>query len=314
MSKTWLVFEDGSYYSVDCSLHTAPKGNPKPVDAYLFTEPEGDFTIAARKASHAVFTCAEQRGLYEHKGPIIAGFDLSERIRLDTSLTGQSGGLCFAVCFAKKLLKTDPGNIAATGVIEADGKIGRVKGIEIKLKTAAHLTKEQGIILFPEENLPDISQDLKQLLKKKNIKSFPVANIDQVFDILFKKESVPPYKKSFLNKQVLFFILMLVVVTIAMTAWAYFINNKKAEVSQPTKEEKQISSIETSEKALKTNEIKKTTLEPEVIPIKQDIELTPEPNSTKPGKVSDSNPLPAENTKQLPNVSDSESTDDKGFE
>ncbi len=279
MSKTWLVFEDGSYYSVECSLHSAPKGHPKPVDAYLFTETEGDFTIAARKAAHAVFTCAEQRGLYQNNGPVIAGFDLSERTRLDPSIIGQSGGLCFAICFAKKLLKTDPGDIAATGVVEANGKIGKVRGIETKLKTAANLMNKEGIILFPEKNLPDISYDLKNLLKKKNIESFPVADMQQVFDTLFKNEVDIPYKKTYFNKSLLFLLLMLVAGTIAMTVWIYFDNNTKVGAPPPIKEEKQTV-----------------------------------PMAAESGRVSDSNPSPTDGTEPSQNNSKFESFNDKGFE
>ncbi len=289
MSKTWLVFEDGSYYSVDCSLHSAPKGNPKPVDAYLFTEPEGDFTIAARKAVHAVFTCAEKRGLYKNSGPVIAGFDLSERTRLDTSITGQSGGLCFAACFAKKLLKTDPGNIAATGVVEADGRIGKVKGIETKLKTAANLIKEEGIILYPEKNLIDISYDLKNLLKKKKIKSFPVADMQQVFDILFKNGGDLFYKKPLFKKSILFLLLMPIAGVIAMAIWIYFYDNTK-KTSLPVKGEKQTVPIANKDEILDSKEVKK---------------LIPE--------IDDITSFPTDDTEQ-PNNRKSGSFDDKGFE
>jgi len=312
MSKAWLVFENGSYYSVDCTLHSAPSGHPKPVDAYLLTEHEGDFTIAARKAVHAVFACAEKRGLYQHQGPVIAGFDLSERVNLDTSLAGQSGGLCFALCFAKKLLKKDIGNIAATGVIEADGKIGKVKGIETKLKTAADLVKEQGLVFFPEKNLSDMSQDLKDFLKGKKIKVFPVTDMDQVFDILFKKEESLG-EKPFLSKSILFVILLVVAGIVAMMVWGYLFNNNKTAPPLPIKE-KQIISSDAGEKILGNKKVKKQDLEPETITIKQAIEPNPGPEAIKPLQTDENKPFPVDSTKPSATGNESKPIDNKGFE
>jgi len=104
MSKTWLVFENASAYSVSCFLTDTPQGHPKPVDGYVVTEHEGDFTVSARKAAHAVYECAKSRGLYSRN--VMAGFDLSERTGMDASIAGSSGGLSFAVSFAQKLLKS----------------------------------------------------------------------------------------------------------------------------------------------------------------------------------------------------------------
>ncbi|MDA3791075.1 MAG: hypothetical protein PF503_21585 [Desulfobacula sp.] len=310
MSKTWLLFENKSYYSVNCSLHKAPKSHPKPVDAYLVTEHEGDFTIAARKAAHTVFTCAQKRGW--DLDPVVAGFDLSERTRLDTSIAGQSGGLGFALSFAKKLLHTDPGNIAATGVIEANGKIGRVNGIEAKLETALDLTREQGIILFPKKNIPDISQNLKTLLKQEHIKAFPVADMDQVFDILFKKEA-PACKKSFVNKRLLSAVLILAAGAIAMASWVYFLDDNKTtapptlkpailepEIQEPIAQEPVALKKENQIISMDTKETEKPKTEP-----------LPDPEPLLTDK---SSPLPEDNSKSPTDSAKSRPVDDKGFE
>jgi len=201
MRKTWLIFENGTYYSVNCSLHRMPKDYPKPVDASLVTENEGDFTIAARKAVHAVFPHVKR--VVKIGWSISAGFDLSERTGMDAGIAGQSGGLNFAVCFAKKTLRSDPGHGAATGIIEADGKIGRVKGIETKLKAVKDLVGENGIILFPEENLPDIPTRMMARFEKESIQYYPVGHLSQVMDLLFgikepeKKPAVLKNKKYY---------------------------------------------------------------------------------------------------------------------
>lgn len=238
MSKTFLVFENGEYYSVTCSLHAPPRGHPKPVDAFIVTEHDGDFTIAARKAAHAVYNCARKRQSYENA--VVAGFDLSERVGMDARMAGQSGGLCFAVCFAEKLLNIDPGSVAATGVIEADGSISRVKGLETKIRTAADLIKNDGLILFPEQNLPDITKGLQSYLEENNIKALPVSDIDQVFDILSDKKNTADKNKPFLNKPVLFVVLLFLALAVAISVWVNNSDRRKIKTESPVLEKKTV--------------------------------------------------------------------------
>lgn len=215
MSKTWLIFENGSYYSLDCSLHKAPKGHPKPVDTYIVTEHEGDFTIAARKAVHAVYNAAVNRGIDIE--PVVAGFDLSERTSLDSGLVGQSGSLSFAVSFAQKLFSQDPGNVAATGVVEAGGRIGPVKGIETKIRTAAGLVKDGGIILFPSLNLNDLPEGLINKLKQQNIRYLPVDDLNDVFESLF--QFGPVEKQADVEKVKRYLLLLLIFSAAVFGVW-----------------------------------------------------------------------------------------------
>jgi len=168
MSETWLLFEDGGHDAVRCTLYPLPKDYPRPVDAYIVFEHSGDFTVAVRKAVHAVFHLAQKRNIPVQ--PVNAGFDLVGKSGPDAGLAGQSGGLCFALAFAKKLLKLDLPDIAATGSLSSDGRISAVKGIESKLRTALTLLKEK--------------DDLITQIKDKAILLHPVTTLDQVMDIL----------------------------------------------------------------------------------------------------------------------------------
>jgi hypothetical protein len=182
MNETWLLFEDGGHDAVRCTLYPLPKDYPRPVDAYIVFEHSGDFTIAAQKAVHAVFHLVQKRNIPVQ--PVNAGFDLAGKSCPDAGLAGQSGGLCFALAFAKKLLKLNLPDIAATGILSSDGRISAIKGIEAKLRTALTLLKENDRIFFPADNQDQIPDDLITQIKDKTILLHPVTTLDQVMDIL----------------------------------------------------------------------------------------------------------------------------------
>lgn len=254
MSKTWLVFESGRAYSLNCTTYVVPKGHPRPVDAYVVTEPDGDFTVAARRAVESVYSCAVKRGFAVH--PVIAGFDLLERNNQDVQISGESAGLAFAVAFAKCLLnpcltKSDleelnSKSLAATGVISSEGKIKRVNGIDKKLKSVANILPDNSWIFFPQENQKDITPELEKIFKAKNHKVSAVSDIDMVMDLLFGN------KNSIIKKSVSKIILaVLLILLFAVFAGGYYIKKnpdnykifeifKKDKVLQNSEKEKVI--------------------------------------------------------------------------
>ncbi|SDU57176.1 S16 family serine protease [Desulfobacula phenolica] len=203
MSNIRLLFDNGSYYSVMCSLWPPKPGNPRPAEAFIVSESEGDFTLAARTAALAAYTCLESRG--EKISPFTAGIELLERINAKANIAGESGGLCFAIAIAAALLKVDMPDIAATGVLTADGSIKKVKGLHTKLTTAAKLVSENGFIFYPRINGNEISDDLWSVFKQKNLRCHGVTHINQVFDIL-----LPPQQTTGTLKKIILLILALI--------------------------------------------------------------------------------------------------------
>ena len=256
MGKTWIIFENKTCYAIECSLYKAPKGHPKPVDCYLVTEHEGDFTIAARKAVHAVHDFAVRLGM--DLEPVVAGFDLSERTSMDSGLSGQSGGLSFAISFAQKLFRQNPGKVAATGVVKAGGIIGPVKGIETKIETAAALVQDEGIIFFPRRNANDLSKDLETRLNQQGIRYLPVNSLDEVFDVLFHLRPVQEHSGS---KKGLLYLLLLILSCAGVLGLWYFYQNKNQALPVQAPE-------------LKT--------ENKTVPVTKDVSPVPEPLPEKP--------------------------------
>ena len=268
MSKTWLLFDNGNYYCVNCTIFPPKPGSPRPADAYIVSESEGDFTIAARNAAHAAYTGLKLRG--EKISPHVAGIELLERTDAKANIAGESGGLCFAIAFAKSLLNSllnsEMPDIAATGVINADGTIKKVKGIKTKLETAVDLVSPTGSVFYPEENKYNIPYELALIFKQKQIKCYAVNHINEVFDILLTP--LKP-KTSFVKIAMA----LIIAAVIAGISGYYFFPVADISKNVPENISKKISS----------DEIKNTVTEPpeplpKVIKTTLPVEITPNDN------------------------------------
>lgn len=176
----FLPFESGEIGRVTFSLYSAPKSQSRPVDAYVVTECEGNFTSAARRAAEAAYNHAASAALQPDR--VVVGFDVHADSSRNAPMTGESGGLLFALSFAASLLKFDTGPVAATGVIlssSGHGPIGRVDGIAEKLSGAIEALPGNASILYPAANQPEISGHLRTAAGSKNISLHPVASVGE---------------------------------------------------------------------------------------------------------------------------------------
>ena len=177
ISQTILMpFENGDIASVSLSLYKAPKGQSRPIDAYVVTECEGDFTGAARRAAEAVYNLAQKK--LPRIGQMVIGLDIQGLSPGSAPVTGESGGLSFAIAIAGELFKKKI-PIAATGVVSSrvNGKVDRVEGIVKKLTAAAEIIPQQGRILYPTDNHDEIPESVFRLARDKRITLHPVATI-----------------------------------------------------------------------------------------------------------------------------------------
>ncbi len=171
-----MPFENGDIARVTLSLYKAPKGQSRPIDAYVVTECEGDFTGAARRAAEAVYNLAQKR--LPRIGQMVIGLDIQGLSPGSAPVTGESGGLSFAVAIAGELFKKKL-PIAATGVVSSreNGKVDRVEGIVKKLTAAAEIIPQQGRILYPADNHDEIPESVFRLARDKRITLHPVTTI-----------------------------------------------------------------------------------------------------------------------------------------
>nr|WP_319492130.1 hypothetical protein [uncultured Desulfobacter sp.] len=214
--KTWLLFEDGSSYSIVCDIWPEKSANAPHADAYIVTDHSEDFLIAAKRAVNKVHLYCNKARM--NPGKIIADFDLSERVGHQGNLAGQSCGLSFAAAFARKMLDRDLPELAATGEVCSDGRIGGIKGIKTKIETSITLLKEDDYLFFPKDNLGDIPKTTLDRVNKKGIKWFAVSNVDEFMQILSGNK---PREKSKIKKIILSLAILFVATAVALAVARY---------------------------------------------------------------------------------------------
>lgn len=190
-SKTWMLFESGACASVDLSLYSPAMEKSRPIDAYVVTECEGDFTVAARRAAEAIYYATQERG--EKASPVVVGYDL-QGLPAGRAAIGGSGGLAFAVALAKRLIRKDPGPVAATGEIISGndgGPVGPVRGLEQKMETAGRILGNDGWILYPRSNEKDMPETVRRAVEEKGLQLHAVSSISEALDLLFPLERGP---------------------------------------------------------------------------------------------------------------------------
>lgn len=240
-SKIWALFESGDVVTIGATLHSAPKDKGRPIDAYIVTESEGHgFTRAARRAAEAVYknVCP----YLQEKGPLNVAFDLESQ-PAGVSVAGESAGLAFAIALAAEVYHNSTVAVAATGEITGAGgsdSIGRVRGIENKLKAACDVLPEGGWVLYPQDNDQYISDILRTELIEKGLKLRSVSSVTQALHVLFAPagERQETDIRSFSQKKAIWLGGLLVFFCIAVAGtswlndWQLFFSNK--EISQIT--------------------------------------------------------------------------------
>lgn len=193
---TWALFESGDCKLVHASLHSAGKDRGRPVDGYVVTEGQGDFTRSARRAAQAVYAYAKK--YFPAGGPVSVAYDL-EGLSSGVTLAGESAGLAFAIALAKKIYNDNPGPVAATGEIigGADSEtVGPVRGIEAKLEAALSVLPEGGWIFCPKSNEAEINDTLRKRINEKGLKLIAVSNVSEAIDALFPSMETQKQRKG----------------------------------------------------------------------------------------------------------------------
>ena len=161
MSAILILFESGNLAEVRVTLYKAPGERSRLLDAYVTTECEGSVTRSARRAAEAVLSWLPEE--YRPKEPMVAGFDLSG-LSTDQTITGESGGLAFAIALAAEFTGKDPGPLAATGILADSGshsEVMPVKAVCAKIKGAIAALPSQSKVLFPQTNQKDCDEEVK---------------------------------------------------------------------------------------------------------------------------------------------------------
>lgn len=254
--KVWMLFESGAAAEVVLSAHLTPEGNSRPIEAYLTLECDRSFSRAALRGAETAYTWAQ--GKLFHLSPQIISYDLLG-LPNDRGVTGESGGLAFALALATHLYGDNTLPIAATGEIVASpdgGPVTSIKGINAKLKGATEQLPAGGLIFYPKENDFEVSTKARQQALDKGLTLHAVESVEQALDILFPAASLIKPNKALKPWH---FIVLLALISIAFSA--IFSNDDKS--TDAVEEPQQIEQINAPQAVMENEKI---AVEPEVVP------------------------------------------------
>jgi hypothetical protein len=185
-SSVMMLFESGNHVNVNASFYNAPSDVVRPIDAYVVTECGGECAQAARCAVEAVYSVYQQVHPRKISTRQVVAFDLGGRVV--SPITGNSGGLAFAVSAAKHIFSYDPGPVAATGHVVSShggGPVGGVKGVEAKVRRAMQKLPSGGVIIYPKENEKEVSDDLRREVAGAGLQFYSVSSVQEMLEMLF---------------------------------------------------------------------------------------------------------------------------------
>jgi len=274
-AKVWMLFESGAAAEVVLSAHLTPEGNSRPIEAYLTLECDRSFSRAALRGAETAYTWAQ--GKLFKLSPQIISYDLLG-LSNDRGVTGESGGLAFALALATHLYGDNERPIAATGEIVASpdgGPVTSIQGINAKLAAAITLLPDDGLIFYPKENDFEVSTKVQQRAQTKGVTLHAVESVEQALSLLFPESSLITKRKALKPWH---FIVLLALLSILVSA--IFSDDKTRDRVEP---ERQIEQIDSSQTVM---DGKKDDIAPEVIPVAPKlIQTLPVPVSVEAEKV-----------------------------
>lgn len=100
---------------------------------------------------------------------------------------GSSAGLAFCLKFASQVYELCGGPpasfaVAATGTIEnssRQARIGRVEGVEAKLRGALRVLQRGDLLFVPAANAEEVPEEIRHALEAKGIELIPVATVEE---------------------------------------------------------------------------------------------------------------------------------------
>ena len=215
-NNVFCLFDSGDFAQVSVEKHENDPGEP--VQGFFILDGGAGFSLAAKRAAVRVYSELKNQGISIPK--FSAMFDLSMTSPRDLmNLSGQSGGLSFALALASKITGKKIGSIAATGIIGAEGFINKVKQSDFgsKMDAAFRALPRGGIIFYPRDN--HISSEIKEMLKSKGIECIPVTTVSQALRVAgiyddVEKPDIPLKKEP--SKSLAVFVVLLLLFAAAL--------------------------------------------------------------------------------------------------
>jgi hypothetical protein len=102
-----------------------------------------------------------------------------------TNLQGASGDLAFALALAAGLTRADGGEsltlppLAATGVLNDEGRLSAIDGFPAKLAAALDVLPAGGVVVYPQDNAPEVTADLRRRAGGSGVELLASASLEE---------------------------------------------------------------------------------------------------------------------------------------
>jgi hypothetical protein len=195
--ETYALFEDGSASRIVFEFFASdPADNPVRLACIGMEDPQ--VVHSAQNGCLSAYHLLCQRGYIapgERFFPSCQFGDGQANIRA----RGSSAGLAFCLKFAREVHRLSTGrpmgfSVAATGVIDNGSReavVGRVEGIQAKVRGAMGVLKPGDRVFFPAANEREIDASLWQELKAKGLELVPVATVEEALYRLIPTSADP---------------------------------------------------------------------------------------------------------------------------
>ena len=219
----FCLFDTGDFATVIVEQH---ENDPsEPVQGFFVLDGGSGFSLAAKRAAVKVYSVLKNQGVAVRK--YSAMFDLSMKSTQDLgSISGQSGGLAFALALASEITKKGHGPVAATGIIEADGSVGKVRqaDLDAKIEAACRALARGGLMLYPRDN--HISDRIRRTLKERGIGLVPVMTVVQALHISGIIDDHGGPVEAVPRKTYLKFLPIVLLLLLILTIGLFFLNRR----------------------------------------------------------------------------------------
>ena len=196
------LFEDGSSSRVILEFFT-PDPADDPVRLACIGIEDRQMVHSAQNGCVSAYHLLAQRGLVKPADRFFPTCQFANA-QVNIRARGSSAGLAFCLKFAAEVCELSGGPpasvaVAATGTIENSSRqagIGRVEGLDAKLRAAQRVLQRGDLLFLPAANAPEVSEQVRRGLIAKGIELIPVATVEEALHRLLPAGKDPLAQRS----------------------------------------------------------------------------------------------------------------------
>lgn len=196
------LFEDGSASRVILEFFASDPADD-PVRLACIGIEDRQMVHSAQNGCISAYHLLARRGYIKPADRFFPSCQFAEAL-VNIQARGSSAGLAFCLKFASEVHRLSgappaPFSVAATGTIEnssRQARIGRVEGVETKLRGALRALQRGDLLFVPAANAEEVPEEIRHALAAKGIELIPVATVEEALQRLIPAGQDPPAPRA----------------------------------------------------------------------------------------------------------------------